>query len=58
MHLWPLEGDWFWGNRALGGLIEARWNFLVVALQDGRWSTSMSVLHMEADRDNDGRIGR
>ena len=48
-HLWPLDGDWFWANRDLGRHIDARWNFHVIALADGRWSIDMAVYSIEAN---------
>lgn len=42
-HFWPLEGDWFWANLELGQRFSSRWNFLVIALEDGTWLSEMAV---------------
>lgn len=48
-NLWPLGDDWFWAHHEIGQHIDSRWNMLVIALQDGRWATDMSVHSMERD---------
>lgn len=46
-HLWPLDEDWYWANRAFGHRIDSRFNFAVWALADGRYATTGTVSNIE-----------
>lgn len=44
-YLWPTE--WWWANQHFGHSVDARWNFGIVALADGRFSTEGSVYSID-----------
>ena len=46
-YLWALHSDWWWANRELSQQINSRWNFEVVALQDGRYAVEGCVHSIE-----------
>lgn len=49
-HFRPTE--WWWANRQFGYTVDSRWNFYVVALADGRFSTDSSVYAIERNNSN------
>ena len=49
MNLWPTE--WFWANKDLCRSYDSRWNFGIIALADGRFSTAMSVYSIQDNND-------
>lgn len=44
--------DWWWANKQFGYSVDSRWNFGIVALSDGRFSTDGSVYSIENDNCN------
>lgn len=51
-YLWPMAGDDWWAyNTPKLRRVSGRFHFSVVALADGRWSTSGSVYSIEENRD-------
>lgn len=54
-YLWPLHGDEWWANRETGlGRVSGRFHFDVIALADGRWSTTGFVAQIERGCDERG----
>ena len=54
-YLWPMRGDSWWANNDLGPFVHSCWHFSVVALADGRFSTSGTVWDIEREHDSRGR---
>jgi hypothetical protein len=52
-YLWPLDEDWYWANRAFDhSRVSSCFNFSVVALNDGRWSTSGMICDIERNEES------
>lgn len=54
-NLWPMPGDYWWANQELDNHIDPRWHFFVIALADGRFSTSGCVYDIDDNEDAGGR---